>query len=311
MYPKPLLKWVGGKTQILDKISKKIPESINNYYEMFLGGGSVLFAILQLKKNGVIQIEGKLCAFDLNRSLITFYNTIQKHHHSFYNEIVKLITEYQSLENECEEINRNPTTLTEAKMCKENYYYWIRKKFNDLNKSNSDFEDKVVNINLSVLFLFLNKTCFRGLYREGPNGYNVPFGHYKNPEIINKEHLEEIHILIQEVEFKCCDFEFSMLCDFEQNDFVYLDPPYAPENASSFVKYTGEGFQLEKHQTLFTYCHCFSEQNVKFLMHNADVDLVVKRFSKHEFNIDTISCKRTINSKNPDSKTNEVMIMNY
>ncbi len=311
MYPKPLLKWVGGKTQILDKISNKIPKSINNYYEMFLGGGSVLFAILQLKKNGLIQIEGKLCAFDLNRSLITFYNTIQKHHHSFYNEIVKLITEYQSLENECEEINRNPTTLTEAKMCKENYYYWIRKKFNDLKKSNGDFEDEVVNINLSVLFLFLNKTCFRGLYREGPNGYNVPFGHYKNPEIINKEHLEEIHVLIQEVEFKCCDFEFSMLCDFEQNDFVYLDPPYAPENASSFVKYTGEGFQLEKHQTLFTYCHCFSEQNVKFLMHNADVDLVVKSFSKHEFNIDTISCKRTINSKNPESKTNEVMIMNY
>jgi DNA adenine methylase len=158
------------------------------------------------------------------------------------------------------------------------------------------------------MFIFLNKTCFRGLFRVGPNGFNVPYGHYKNPEIINKGHLEELHNLIQGVIFECCDFTIS-LKGIEPNDFVYLDPPYAPENATSFVGYTEKGFGIESHNNLFTLIHNLTAPKV--LLSNADVPLVRDNFTSEQYVILQILCKRSINSKNPDAKTNEVIISNY
>jgi DNA adenine methylase len=300
--PKPIIKWVGGKTQILDKLIIEFPIEINNYREIFLGGGSVLFALLSYVKNGIIKIRGNIYAYDLNEPLIYIYKNIQNNHNELYNNLQDIIRNF----NECGEgeINRKPTTIEEAKIAKENYYYWMRSEYNKLSSS-----DKKTTLG-SAMFIFLNKTCFRGVFRVGSNGFNVPYGHYNNPEIINKEHLNEIHDLIQNVIFECCDFKTS-LNDIDANDYVYLDPPYAPETETSFVGYTENGFNIDNHNNLFRLIHKLTETNKKILLSNADVKLVRDNFTNDKYNISSILCKRSINSKNPNAKTKEVIIKNY
>jgi DNA adenine methylase len=159
----------------------------------------------------------------------------------------------------------------------------------------------------------VNKTCFRGVFRVGPRGFNVPYGHYNNPEIINKEHLEEIHNLIQNVIFECSDFSTS-LTNIEPNDFIYLDPPYNKETDTSFVGYTENGFGIEKHTQLFELCNKLNNNklnNNKFMMSNSNTDFVKQKFPEEQYNIEIITAKRSINSKNPSSKTTELIIKNY
>jgi len=301
-YPKPILKWVGGKTQIVDKIISEFPKEINNYREIFLGGGSVLFALLSEIKNDKIKINGNIYAYDLNEPLIYLYKNIQINHDVLYNEIQNIITEFNSCGTG--EINRKPKNIHEAKIAKENYYYWIRSEYNKL------LPNEKTTIVGSAMFLFLNKTCFRGVFRVGPNGFNVPYGHYNNPEIINKAHLDEIHILIQNVIFHCYHFKNS-LENIEANDYIYLDPPYAPETNSSFVGYTENGFNIDDHNNLFNLLHKLTDTNKKILLSNSDVTLVRDNFKNEKYIITSILCKRTINSKNPEAKTKEVIIKNY
>ena len=301
--PKPILKWVGGKTQIIDKLITDFPVEINNYREAFLGGGSVLLTLLSYVKSGIIKIQGNIYAYDLNEPLINIYKNIQVRHNELYDILQTIIVDF----NECGngEINRNPTNIAEAKVAKENYYYWIRSKYNKLC-----LNDKM-DILGSAMFIFLNKTCFRGIFRVGPNGFNVPYGHYNNPEIINKAHLEEIHNLIQIVVFECCDFNTS-LTNIETNDFVYLDPPYNKEVDTSFVGYTENGFGIEKHTQLFGLCNGLNGLNhKKFMMSNSNTDFVKQNFPQEKYNIEIITAKRSINSKNPSSKTTELIIKNY
>jgi DNA adenine methylase len=297
---KPILKWVGGKTQIIDKLIPDFPVEINNYHEAFLGGGSVLLTLLSYVKNGIIKIRGSVYAYDLNEPLIYIYKNIQTHHNELYDILQTIITDF----NECGngEINRTPTNIAEAKIAKENYYYWIRSEYNKLLDKKS--------ILGSSMFIFLNKTCFRGVFRVGPKGFNVPYGHYNNPQIINEEHLEEIHNLIQNVVFECCDFNTS-LTNVELHDFVYLDPPYAPETDTSFVGYTENGFNIENHNKLFKLIHILTNADKKIMLSNADVSLVRENFTIEKYNTTSILCKRSINSKNPSAKAKEVIIKNY
>jgi DNA adenine methylase len=299
---KPILKWVGGKTQIIDKLITDFPVEINNYREVFLGGGSVLLTLLSYVKSGIIKIHGNIYAYDLNEPLIYIYKNIQTHHNELYDVMQTIITDF----NECVngEINRTPTNIAEAKIAKENYYYWIRSEYNKLCLTDKK------SILGSAMFIFLNKTCFRGVFRIGPKGFNVPYGHYNNPEIINKEHLEEIHNLIQNVVFECCNFNTSLTI-VEPNDFVYLDPPYAPETDTSFVGYTENGFNIENHNNLFKLIHILTYTNKKIMLSNADVSLVRENFTNEKYNTLSILCKRSINSKNPDAKAKEVIIKNY
>ena len=300
--PKPILKWVGGKTQIVDKLITDFPVEINNYREAFLGGGSVLLTLLSYVKSGIIKIQGNIYAYDLNEPLIYIYKNIQTRHIELYDILQTIITDF----NECGngEINRTPTNIEEAKIAKENYYYWIRSEYNKLCLTDKK------SILGSAMFIFLNKTCFRGVFRVGPNGFNVPYGHYTNPEIINKEHLEEIHHLIQNVVFECCDFNTSLTI-VEPNDFVYIDPPYAPETDTSFVGYTENGFNIENHNNLFKLIHILTDTNKKIMLSNADVSLVRENFTNEKYSTLSILCKRSINSKNPDAKAKEVIIKNY
>ena len=273
-FQKPFLKWLGGKTQIIEHIIAKVPEKINNYHELFLGGGSVLLAILSLQKQKKIHIRNKVYAYDVNLSLINSYNSIEDN-----------------------TVNRNPTTVDEAKTSKESYYYWIRNKFNQMDKN---------TVEASAIFIFINKTCFRGMYREGPNGYNVPYGHYKKtPQILTIQELNDISDLIQNVEFIHCDFSDSIK-RVKKGDFVYLDPPYAPETKKSFVGYVADGFTMEMHHTLFAAIKTL--KNVKFVMSNSKVDVVMETFP--DYKIEELVARRTINSKKPDSTTTEVLIYN-
>jgi DNA adenine methylase len=299
--PKPILKWVGGKTQIIDTLITNFPVEINNYREVFLGGGSVLLSLLCYVKSGLIKIHNNIYAYDSNESLIYIYKNIQTHHHELYDTLKTIIMDF----NECGngDINRTPKNIEEAKVSKENYYYWVRSEYNRLMDKKS--------ILGSAMFIFLNKTCFRGMFRVGPNGFNVPYGNYKNPEIINKEHLEEIHMLIENVVFECCDFNKSLTTNIQENDFVYLDPPYAPEKKTSFVGYTKNGFNLEQQNDLFKLIHVLTDTNKKIMLSNADVSLVRDNFTDEKYNISSILCKRSINSKNPKAKAKEVIIKNY
>jgi len=302
---KPIIKWVGGKTQIIDKVIANFPVEINNYREIFLGGGSVLLALLSYAKKDIIKIRGNIYAYDLNEPLINIYKNIQSKHNELYAALKNLIDDFSEC-GECININRKAVNIDEAKEAKENYYYWIRNKYNSLS---DDEKNDVIG---SAMLIFLNKTCFRGIFRVGPNGFNVPYGNYKNPEIINKNHLDIIHNLIKDVIFKCSDFRESMI-NIEDGDFLYLDPPYVPEKNTSFVGYTKGGFDIANHNELFAIIHTLKEKNIRMAMSNSDVEIIRNIFSANEYNytIETLVCKRSINSKNPDSKTNEVIIRNY
>lgn len=290
---KPFLKWVGGKTQIIHKILPKIPKEINNYHELFLGGGSVLLAVLSLQKQGCITIKQKVYAYDINRDLINVYKHVQTNKDELHEIVNKYITEYDSITGDG--IHRHPSSIEEAKTSKESYYYWMRHKYNTIEKG---------SIECSALFMFINKTCFRGMYREGPNGYNVPYGHYKKtPTVISRTEIDCISDLIKDVEFRHCSFTESIKT-IREGDFVYLDPPYAPENSKSFVGYVADGFTLETHQRLFNEIKNF--KNIQFVMSNAKVDLVTDTFK--EYHCDEIVARRAIHSKEPGSKTTEVLI---
>ena len=292
---KPFLKWVGGKTQIINDIISKLPNEINNYHEPFLGGGSVLLAVLSLQKQNKIIIKNKIYAYDINSILINVYKNIQNNKDELYKFINLYINEYDSIKGII--INRKPKTIEEAYTSKESYYYWVRNKYNNIDKT---------TIECSALFMFINKTCFRGMYREGPNGYNIPYGHYKKtPTIISKTDLNYISELIKNVEFNHSSFSDSIKT-VKEGDFVYLDPPYAPENENSFVGYVADGFNLETHKLLFSEIKKLGK--IKFVMSNAKVELVTNNFKEYKC-VDIIA-RRAINSKNPGSTTTEVIIYN-
>lgn len=292
MYQKPFLKWVGGKTQIIDSIIGRFPKQMNNYHETFVGGGSVLLALLTLVNEKKIVIKGTINAYDINKNLIHVYKNIQDNIEELLEELTILKEEYKGLTGK--EKIRNPKNEEEAKSSKESYYYWCRTIYNSMEKYTPKH---------SAYFIFLNKIGFRGMYREGPNGFNVPFGHYKKvPEIFNKDQLYKIQKLFKNVNFYCQNFEDS-LKNVDTGDYVYLDPPYVKENKKSFVGYNKKGFDLDTHKRLFS---MVKELKVKFSMSNSSVPLVKNTFEGYE--IYELEARRAINSKNPGSTTTEVII---
>jgi DNA adenine methylase len=266
MVVKPLIKWVGGKTQILTTVLDAIPECTGTYYEPFLGGGSVLLGLLSLGK-----LKGRICASDLNPHLIHFYREIQMNPERFITDVSELLSSIIDLKEG---------------------YYTQRGYFNDTTRPLS-----------AARFWFINKTCFRGMFRTGPNGYNVPFGHGKSP-VLDPEHVRAVSKLIQRVEFKHCSY-IDALKDITLNNFVYLDPPYVPITAVSFVDYTLEGFSSIDHETLFSLC---KRLPCPFLMSNSNAPLLKESFEGYE--IKTIDVRRAINSKNPGERTTEVLVSN-
>ena len=256
--PKPILKWVGGKTQIMDSIMVQVPKVIlGDYHEPFVGGGSVLFKILE-----TIEIIGTVYASDVNPHLIEFYKMVQS-------DPEQLIQDTKSLALETSEIE----------------YYKVR----------ADFLENPT----PARFLYLNKTCFRGLYREGPRGFNVPWGHYNKPNIVDDSLIRQISNLIKNVVFRVLPFQESLRGPFTNQDFVYLDPPYV----NTFSGYTRRGFSSEDHACLFK---TIKEVIPRFLLSNSDCEQVRESFEG--FTQISLECRRAIHSINPGTVARELLI---
>lgn len=299
--PRPILKWVGGKGQIIDKLLKAIPKEMNDYHELFVGGGSFLVMVLWAKNKGFITINGSLNAYDLNEALISTYINIRDNKDELFEKVKGLQKDFLECDAEGT-VNRKPNSKQEAITSRESYYYWIRKEYNGQTDKTS--------INSSAYFIFLNKTGFRGMYREGPNGFNIPYGNYKNPKLLEEDELNYISELIKDVNFHNSDFSKSFENVSNEKNFLYMDPPYAPENNTSFVGYTKDGFDIEQHKKLFGLTKRISEKNM-IMMSNSNVKLIHDNLSPDDFKYEVVSCRRAINSKDPSARTEEVIITNY
>lgn len=307
---KPILKWVGGKTQILGAVLERIPRVIADYYEPFVGGGSVLLGVLGERAAGRLTIRGRIYVSDMNANLINLYECVRDDPAGLIRELSTLAGEYEA----CRELKggREPATHAEALASKESYYYWTRAAFNGLVGEGRR------GVRAAAMLVFLNKTCFRGLYREGPRGFNVPFGNYKTPAFYDADNIMAVSRAFTGVVFRCCDFRVGLADvplrgavmphpdEVRPGDFVYLDPPYVPETATSFVGYNEGGFAAADHEQLFGLCYGFRDNAVDFLLSNADVPLVRTAFEGYR--VDTVECKRAINSKNPGATTREVLV---
>ena len=281
---KSCLKWAGSKSQILPVVLATFPRTMTNYHEPFLGSGSVLLGLLS---DPSITVHGTVYASDLNKNIIDLFTAIQKNPEGLIESLKELVDDFKRCTGTI--VNRDPKSREEAlENGSESYYYWIRYRFNERP--------------CPAMFLFLNKTCFRGLYRENRAGHmNVPYGNNVNPSVFDADHLRAMSRLVQGVVFTHQSFERS-LESVQPGDFVYVDPPYCVEAATSFTAYTATPFVPS---TLFK---VLKELPCPFVMSNSDVPEVREAFEG--FHVETISCRRAINSKAPGSRANEVFIKN-
>ena len=302
---KPFLKWVGGKHKLLTHIINKIPKKLNSYHDIFLGGGSVLLAILTLQTYNKITINGTINAYDLNERLINTFRQVKNNSKLLVILTKNLAQQYENIQiNSYKQKGAPKVNIENYTETREHFYYWICHKFNTT--------DYNTTLN-AAYFIFLNKIGFRGMFRENKDGdYNIPFGlkdrkTLSMPNLILEDNIIAISQLIQKVQFHHLDFEKSIK-KVKKGDFVYLDPPYVPEDKKSFVGYNACGFDLETHNKLFELVRKFNSQKVKFIMSNSNTDLVNNTFV--DYNKEIITARRAINSKNPADKTKEVVIFN-
>lgn len=245
---KPFLKWAGGKSQLLSEIEKYYPfenGAINKYAEPFVGGGAVLFDILNKYDLKEVYIS------DINAELINTYCMIREEIDALIRMLSVMQSEFVPLDTE----NRK------------NYYLDKRSRFNDL-KTNGD---ESINIEKAALMIFLNKTCFNGLFRVNKKGlFNVPMGSYKNPMICDEENLRAVSDKLQRVKIVCGDYRNSM--EFiDSNTFVYFDPPYRPlTETASFTAYTENLFDDEAQIELAKYVEQLDKKGAKVVISNSD-----------------------------------------
>lgn len=301
---KPFIKWVGGKTQIIEHVLNNFPKNISHYYEPFVGGGSVLIEVLNSLEEKKLCVR-KVCASDINWSLINCYKIIKKHHEALLETLDRLKSEYDEAEFVTVKGKREKVivceTIDDAKSKgKHHVFYYYRQKYNKLEKVKDN------KIELAALFIFLNKTCFRGLYREGKNGFNVPYGNY-NSVSIDIENIKVLNVLFNKynVKFKVKGFE-KVINKCKKDDFIYLDPPYYPEKETSFVDYVADGFTMEDHRKLVEYCkNCKN----RFLLSNSNSQYIKDNLK--DLCIKEVLCKRHINAKKPGSTCLEVLVSNF
>ncbi|MBU4692289.1 Dam family site-specific DNA-(adenine-N6)-methyltransferase [Mycoplasma zalophi] len=288
---KPFVKWVGGKSFALKYIKQYYPETINKYCEPFVGGGAVLFDILSN-----YNVEDVLIS-DLNKELINTYITIKYNIEELINELKKLKTEYMKL------------SITQ----RDKYFYVKRNEFNEY------IQNKIKNkIYGSALFIFINKTCFNGLYRVNSKGlFNTPAGRYKNPEIYDEENLRNISKKLEKV--KIINDSYSSSIDFiDENTLVYFDPPYRPLNkTSNFISYNTSSFGDLEQIELANYFKKVNNKKAKAILSNSDpknVDINDNFFDDlySGFNINRIKVKRYINSNGKKrGDINEILVTNF
>lgn len=289
---KPFLKWAGGKGQLIEEIEKFYPfnDKINKYAEPFIGGGAILFDILNKYDLKNIYIS------DINKELLNCYIVIKENVGLLINLLKKMEIEFLDKIEEERKI----------------YYYSKREEFNFLKKKLNKNEVK-----LAALMIFLNRTCFNGLYRVNKRGdFNVPMGNYKMPKICDEENLLNISIKLQNVNIVYGDYTKSY--NFvDENTFVYFDPPYRPLNkTASFTSYTEFSFEDKEQKELSEYFELLNKKNAKLLLSNSDPkneniddDFFDELYKK--FYIKRVSSQRVINSKGTNrGKITEILVSN-
>ncbi len=298
---KPFLKWTGGKTQILGKILPLIPVEMVNYHEPFLGGGSVLLAILTMIENKVIKLSGKIYASDNNDDLIYLYKNIQENPFELIACTREIIEEYRKHSDDAVFVlNAKKRKISNREI----YYLDMRTKFNELKPEDRSLPSS------SAIFLFLNKTCFRGMYRESSNGFNVSYGNYKNPIIMDDNHILEISQLIRNVVFEVKSFEKALEL-VKSGDFIYMDPPYVPVMDTLSENYIIFGFSSSSHDYLFKRCRKMAKLGIKFILSNSNTKKVCDAFTSSDCKIEVISCRRVINVQQPSCMVDEILVRNF
>ena len=268
----PVLKWVGGKRQLITQITELLPSRYATYYEPFIGGGAVFFH-LQRKK---------VVINDFNSELVNVYKTIQS-------DVEALIEDLKKHKNESD------------------YFYEMRAL------DRSDTFSELTNIEKASRVLYLNKTCFNGLYRVNRSGeFNTPFGRYKNPNIVNEITLRAVHEYLKTNDITILNQDFASIFDnIKKNDFVYLDPPYDPVSKSSnFTGYNQGGFSTDDQIRLRELCDRLNKKGVKFLLSNSATDFIKEQYKDYQINI--VQATRSINSNaKKRGAVDEVLIRNY
>lgn len=269
----PVLKWVGGKRQLLDTLKPLLPKRITVYCEPFVGGGALLFS---LQPN---------CAYvnDINGELIRVYTVIK-------NDVETLITELQKYKNEAE------------------FFYAVRDWDRDREKYSalSDTEK-------AARILYLNKTCYNGLFRVNNSGeFNSPFGNYRNPNIVNAPTLRAVSSYLNTATVYLSSVDYAQVLEtLPKGAFVYLDPPYDPvSDTASFTGYAKGGFSRDDQIRLRECCDVLTAKGIKFMLSNSSTDFIREQYAA--YNIITVQAKRAINSDSTKrGEVDEVVVRNY
>ncbi len=267
---RPFVKWVGGKTQLLPELLKRIPKDIARYFEPFVGGGALFFSLQP--KASVIS--------DSNEELINAYQVVRDH-------VEELIPDLKQ------------------HLYEEGYYYGIR---------DADRLPEYKNwspVTRASRLIFLNKTCYNGLYRVNSKGqFNTPFGRYVKPRIVDEENLRACSAALKNTQLSTHGF-LGIEDGITSKDFVYFDPPYVPLSATSyFTSYNKEGFGLEVQRDLYALCERLDAKGIRFMLSNSSAPFVLELYKK--FRIDLVGASRAINSKASKRGTvQEALITNY
>lgn len=293
---KPFVKWAGGKGSLLNQLNKFYPLELQNgeiecYIEPFIGGGAVLIDILQNYK------VKEAYAFDINLDLINSYNIIKNNADELISNLKLVEKEYLSIEKDA----------------RKEYFYNVRKQYNSYRLTKYE-----MSLQKATEFIFLNKTCFNGLYRVNKNGdFNVPMGNYKNPTICDEENLKALSKLIKNVNFEYGDYKTSKKY-IKENTFVYFDPPYRPLNVTSgFTSYTKEDFDDKNQKELALYYKELNNKNVKIMLSNSNPKNINEEDCFFEniykgFYINEVFAKRMINADSRGrGEISELLITNY
>lgn len=292
---KPFLKWAGGKGQLLSQLSEHLPDRIHRepftYIEPFVGGGAMLFYMLQRFDN-----IKKVIINDVNEDLIIAYRTIKN--------------DVEALVSKLEEIEKTYMNIADQDG-RSDMFYVIRERY---NQHVGDSIERVSQL------IFLNKTCFNGLYRVNKKGlFNVPFGKYSNPTICNAEVLRADSQLLQSAKVEICQGDYAQTLQYVDGfTFFYLDPPYRPLDAtSSFTAYAKGDFNDDDQRALADFCHQLSDRGILWMESNADCsaknpeDTFFEELYRN-YRIGRVYASRSINA-NPSKrgKLTELLIKNY
>lgn len=269
----PVVKWVGGKRQLLDEITPLLPKRMVSYCEPFLGGGAVLFSMQPT--NAIVN--------DLNGDLISVYETIR-------DDVEALIADLKKHENTSE------------------YFYKIR----DMDRDKEVYQ-AMSKVECASRMIYLNKTCYNGLFRVNSSGeFNSPFGYYKNPNIVNEPVLRAVSKYLSANNITFCNEDFAATLNrVSKGGFVYLDPPYDPiSDTASFTGYNKGGFDKNEQIRLKGCCDELTQRGVKFMLSNSATEFIQELYK--DYHISVVHAKRAINSDaSKRGAIEEVLIRNY